>query len=606
MTVRSALRGRNFALLVAGMAISACTHLETRPTGEIASVEPGRSYREGAQRGLSYALPMLQYDLEITRSLEECPTAERPWPKITAKVAAAHTYVAGERFEVDYQSLSSIMKSTSFDVGYHETGTLKSINTTAKDKTGPLVADVARIGLAVASVASGIQVPANIGAGGQFAALFNKLNSSKINPERASSLSLACSQEAITRLAALKEATSKVKTLNVEVDALVKRFERFTSLAALKITTAEDNKEIAAAARSLIDKEQELLAARAALAAAQDALSVTEERTWPAASNNLAAHQGLLAPDAASVSKLWSLFEVKVDNAAPLSADEQKQAPVACGARREMRSARDCIADIGTLKVALMPVTGENGVSASSGDALKDMEAALNRAVEEQGKNSGQRISRTVKSGDRKWAKGVFIREPAQARLVVCLAPARPGIGGCNMEGATVLNDKIVVAPQFGRLRLLPFTNGPFEDNALKLSLRPNGLIEAFTYGQESSASAVASNLASVAEKAEATIEKMEEERRSDIKYARETQTWNRTEAAAARAEELAILTSQIDQTKKQLELLRAQADLAGAAASIQLAAEVARLEGELKSLQAQVAKVKAARELETLMAGTS
>lgn len=590
---------RKAAILIAALGSAACTHLETRPTGEVSSVAPGETSTSGAQRGLSYALPMVQYDLKITRALEECPTAVRPWPKFTAKVAAVQKYVAGERFEVDYQALSSIMKSTSFNVTYHDTGTLKSINSSAKDKTGAVAADVARIGLAIASVAMpGVAVPGLAAAGSLdvFSAIMDP--NKALPPPQAPEGVLACTKPAEAAVAELVDATNRIKSLTRETAVLAQRITRVSDMVALKVMTADDLKEMAEVAKALLKKEEELNEAKDRLALAQENTSVSEELGWPNVANGADAHTGILLPGSASTEKLSSLFEVRRQDGTSRSLAEQQDVAVPCGLAIGRRPAAGCLAALTSLKAGLVPLAQNSMEKPRSSGFGNDLDALLQSQLRQTG---SRRISGVVRPTEKKWAKGVFVREPVEARLVLCLPPGEPGQGGCGVPETTVLNDKAVVAPQLGRLRLLPFTNGPFEDNSLELVIRSNGLIETFKYGAESSASNASSNLATIAEKIDEKIEKMEEERRSDIKYARETQSWVRTEAAAVRADELAKLNTQVDETKKQLELLQAQASLSGAGSSIQLAAEQARLDAELKSLQTQVAKLKAANELALL-----
>ena len=587
-------RIRAAAAAILATAGTACTHLETRPSAEVTSIDPGQSATQGAQTGLSYALPMVQYDLKITRALEECPTAERPWPRFTAKVEATQRYVAGERFEVDYQALSSIMKSTTFNVAYHESGTLKSINSTAKDKTGDVLSDVARIGLAVGSIA----MP-GVGAPSIYKSTVASRDPVGIPTLRAEGV-LACTDEAERAVAELSAATANVKQLTRETAELTQQLTRVVELVGLKLLTEKDRDEWAPIARRLLSTEEQLRAARQGLADAQEKLSATEARSWPNAADAPEAHAGFLHPDETSLQKFQGLLEVR----RPDGTNGGAGSLVPCGAANDLRPAKGCIEAVSTLSAALVPLAGSAQRSSVLWGQSVFWDAFFNRAAPQQ--TQDKKRSGIVKTTDKRWAKGIYVREPVEARLVICLPGGEPRLGGCSAPQTTVLSDKPVVAPQLGRLRLLPFTNGPFEDNSLQLAIRSNGLIETFQYGEESSASRASSSLATIAEKVDTSLEKMETERRDDIKYARDTQAWMRTEAAAIRVEELAKLTYQIDEKNKQLELLKSQAALAGAGASIQMAAEQAKLEAEVKELQSQVAKIKLANELAELAAAKS
>ncbi len=123
--------------------------------------------------GATYSLPMLAYELKITRSLAACPgpvaltvgNDDKPmvfdavWTgEIDAPVLVQATprSLPGERFRYDPGKLKAISKTTAFKMTYHPGGDrLAGINATLDDQTGAILGDVAKAGLAVASVALG-------------------------------------------------------------------------------------------------------------------------------------------------------------------------------------------------------------------------------------------------------------------------------------------------------------------------------------------------------------------------------------------------------------------------------------------------------------------
>ena len=112
------------------------------------------------------------------------------------------------------------------------------------------------------------------------------------------------------------------------------------------------------------------------------------------------------------------------------------------------------------------------------------------------------------------------------------------------------------MAPQLGQLRYLSFTNGPFQNNALGLSLRTDGTIIKMQYSEKSAI--VATSLASIsssAGKLDEYLKKRDEEREKALDDARANVTAARAGAKAVRDEELAQLQYQLDKAKREKEI---------------------------------------------------
>jgi trimeric autotransporter adhesin len=134
---------------------------------------PPSTFREEPLVGATYSLPMLAYDLKINRSLAACPApvslvvGDDVTPTVTSsvwsgeidiktEVQAAALSLPGERFRYDPGKLKAISKTTAFKMTYHPGGDrLAGINATLDDQTGAILGDVAKVGLAIASVALG-------------------------------------------------------------------------------------------------------------------------------------------------------------------------------------------------------------------------------------------------------------------------------------------------------------------------------------------------------------------------------------------------------------------------------------------------------------------
>lgn len=153
---------------VTSIALAGCTSL---------SVIPDRAISSGSKTalsGMTYALPMLQYEVEATRLLASCPepvkiegdtSGREIWSgriAVELDAKAKPSQIAGERYAIDYSKLDGWLKTTSFAIEYQPgTDILKGINVSVADQSGELVGGVVKTGLTIAAVASG---PAGAGA----------------------------------------------------------------------------------------------------------------------------------------------------------------------------------------------------------------------------------------------------------------------------------------------------------------------------------------------------------------------------------------------------------------------------------------------------------
>ncbi len=153
---RLAISG-TMALVLAG-----CTSLSVIPD-RVVSKESSM-----ALSGMSYALPMLQYEVEATRLLAACPeplkiegdtSGVEVWSgriAVELDAKATPTQIAGERYAIDYSKLDSWLKTTNFTIEYQPgTDILKGINVSVADQSGELIGGVVKTGLTIAAVASG-------------------------------------------------------------------------------------------------------------------------------------------------------------------------------------------------------------------------------------------------------------------------------------------------------------------------------------------------------------------------------------------------------------------------------------------------------------------
>lgn len=162
-------------LTISGLALGACTtSLQTRVDDfkALETVDEHGKADAGHQKalqGVSYALPMRQYDIVVKRQLASCNAplavklngqdvalgAEYFLPTFAIELGATATgkLVEGERYLVDYEALRSGSKITDFKIEYHEgTRLLKSLNASADDQTGDVIAKTLGAAAAVAGL----------------------------------------------------------------------------------------------------------------------------------------------------------------------------------------------------------------------------------------------------------------------------------------------------------------------------------------------------------------------------------------------------------------------------------------------------------------------
>jgi len=140
--------------------------------------------------------------------------------------------------------------------------------------------------------------------------------------------------------------------------------------------------------------------------------------------------------------------------------------------------------------------------------------------------------------------KGIFIREPVLARLVLCDRDK----ACANTKVKPIFEGSMVMAPQKGQLRFLQFSNGPFQNNVLGVSLRLDGGIEKMQYSEKSAVMAGAlASISASASKVDAYLKAQEAARDKAEADAKAEIAANRAEAKAIRDDQLSQLQFQRD-----------------------------------------------------------
>lgn len=494
MLIRAACLG----LLGAALAVGGCTSLSTSSDVSTASLDE-------AVLGVPYSLPMLQYELKLTRTLVSCTngtTKEKLLKFSVAAEAAAH-HVPGETYVIDYRKLAGPTKISGVTVLHHEgTKLLKSINATAQDRSAEIIGNVAKSAVGIAALANGIPLPSGARPIGTL-------------PPAATG-ELICNASAEKLIAALEAATAKaklsseaLKKATAGVDELANRVSALSDADRATLTKRVTAQQ--AAARALAGAQGELDEAK-------QAVTLTTTLRWP---RDIAMTGKTLRVHATDLGRLVQLV--------------------------------DLVASSGTRNTKENPCDLALTAAECLGRKLK-VHAKLDRLEPEapaaQKDKGPQRQSVSVDG-----AKGVFVRPPVLGRLLVCAANEAEE---CDENGPRVLvrSDDVAI-PQLGTLRFLPFENQAFQDNSLVLEVDKSGNIAKFEYkhlkAQGEGASATALNLVNeLRGYADARAAQREEEKKAAADKVAADAKALRDGILTGRADELAALQFEIDRLQKQ------------------------------------------------------
>lgn len=616
------------AVLAAGLLLPGCstveTSLSTRPTLE-------RTEQQTALEGIAYSLPMLQYQVDVAYKVVSCPggvEAGKPTTlRLNVEPTASAEYPAGESYTVDYRALSSPLKITDFSIEEHEKSrTLKAINASADDRSLEVIKSLAEVGIAAASLATGnpagvVAVAAAQGEGdaaGRVAGDILLLATRTMH-------SLKCTKTATDALAAQKLAQGQVTTETANLDTVRSKVEDILIAARLEMETKEDRVALVQHLRDQAAVSARLTTAQENLKKADKVLSFLDSVRWPSTYTVTAGSLG--STDAASA---WAheLFErdaeVELIDPEFVRAEMAKLRP---GPSRFGMITAEIHEQVNLKLISALGIQRESpkdfcGQGASVFSCVTK-KAGVYASLVPEGPLPSQECSGVRDSiGEQCLAtsshsvalnaphKGIFIRQPVRARLILCEANSP-----CSAGQKPLLVSKWDTAPQLGQLRFVPLKNSAFQNNALSITLREDGSIAKFQYAEKAAiAAGMAAAAANVATKANDFDEKREKERkqaiadaRAEIAYARAQTAFERTEAAAIRNEaaavrgdEIAQIQYEIDKLTKQKALLEARFPKAGEDPVVakEFTNETLRIQAVVAQLQARLAQLEAERAL--------
>lgn len=513
---------RALMMLVVGATLSACTSLSTVRMSPPAS--------DAVVSGVDYRLPLMQFDLKVTRTLSQCfeprPAGSKaplvPSLKFVVKAEATSGIVAGETFKVDYKKLSGFTKTSSITFEWNDNGTLKSLNATAEDRSDKIIADVVKTAINVAKIAAGIP------GGSQAPGL------------GASQQMVVCADGTQKFLDDLKLTTAALKLAN---DNLSKQTKAVTGLTEkLKLGTLNET------GKAKLEKAIEEQTAQAAIATerqaavdrASGALTVTSTTRAP---RDTKARLGYLALSGRELTKLLLLV---------------KRVPLVAGpnAKNECNLNRmdDCISEMlqaqWVLEPAYIPAPPAPVVANKN-----DKPARIEKPAPP--------ISADVPQ------KGVFVRQPVAARLLICRTSDELSL--CSEDAPEVLYTSTnTMVPQLGTLLFLSFENGVFQNNSLAISLRENGGMEKFEYKELKARGEVAASAAAgVSDQALAFTDAQRKKKTIDDAV-------DQARAKADRETQIALMQFELDQLT-----LKGKIDAFGETRVATLQAEIDRITKE-------------------------
>lgn len=579
---------------------------------------------------------MLQLKLDATRTLAGCPqavtfthggdsvTLVEPTLAFSLKVVPTASQVPGERYAVDYEALSSFLKTTSFGMENHTSGTLKAINVSADDQTGAVLADVVGIGLSVAGILSGPAGSAAVtaalaakaaGGGDKSAALVATPASRPLRDRRlgeaiqslrrsATNTPLwVCEPEVVAELAKLQENAAAQKKETKSLTTATSDVQRLTVIAGMRRSRPQEVAALDAALASQNVHAQSLKELTEKQAELAKPFSRAGTDLWPRSPTDdsatinmpdanapyfgkMLARQVVLTitPDALadwvasltpdvlafvaadkSAEGLRGLIErhLRADGTARDARDPSKGCAAAAA-----NGLIDCLKSEISYDVALRPA--DPAWTACSKEVVTD---CVSSGTVRQGRDGNGRFAMDGVSDG-----GLFVRPPEVGLFEACrnggkqaaVCPSERRIA--RLEGLS--------APQLGQLRFLPFRSAMFEAASLSLELREDGSIVKFEYKRPRAAAASASAA-------------VKDALGQYVAYGEKRDAAAKAAVVNARAEELAGLQFEIDRLTKQKALVQAQAvEQPDALAAVR--AETAAIEAQVALLNAQLAQSKA------------
>lgn len=476
-------------LAIATLLGGCTTSLNTRPMASQAT---------GGTVGMRYALPALQYSTTVTRRVTKCvETADGLSLEFDVTVDAKPELVDGEWFTVDYTSLGSWSKTSSFEMHTYENQTLKSFNAKADDQSAEIAAGVVKAGFSVARLAMG--VPGDLAGGGGLTCPTNKLES-------------------------YDQLEQALKTKTKELEGLTASLEPWLAQALIGTLSEAGKIEITELRKQSMAKSKEITDIRKKMDELAKSLSWVEVHPFLPDWRDDGAGLNLILDFPSrrqDVRKLQIAWAEQLFGGAPTAGQ---------------------LADIGKdMKTVVVTARAADSPAVDTICTQANVEGTCAAPVRPKWNNF---VSDTA---DPKPAAipGIAYRTPVRGRLTVCrgVTPQECVTGN---DPSAVLSRTNATFPQLGRLGILPFRNGFSQDNELSATFRPDGSIETASYSEKRA-------------RGKAVVDLVNGSLDQALALDQAIRTRNEEEKKEAEGAVVAELDRQITEEKKRLELLQAQ-----------------------------------------------
>ena len=222
--------------VVVSLLLGGCstTHITAYKDGEGPTLVVGSGASvETAYAGAVHYLPMVQFNLTVTRTLAQCssPVAGGGKPqsniRFEYKVRAEPSYIPGERFVLDYESISSWTKTGDLTLETYDNGVLKSLNSTVADESAAIAGNLVATGVGIAKLVTGVP------------------SLSVATAPQDSASEWVCTTETVALLDILDKAAKVVETREAELLALAKKSAHLDRLLKLELISEPQKLELA-------------------------------------------------------------------------------------------------------------------------------------------------------------------------------------------------------------------------------------------------------------------------------------------------------------------------------------------------------------------------
>lgn len=547
----------------AGLGVVSVLALQGCTTSLNAMPDSGRS--DTALIGVPYSLPMAQYDVTITRQLKRCEVNGLPSVAFDLKASATPGYIAGETFIIDYRTLSKASKTASLTLEtYDDTGTLKSINASATDKSGEIAVAGLQTIFSIASIASEIP-PLTLDPAFQGDGKKKPVDTLVCSEAARASVENMERQKAalIAEGKALSEATAELSTRIVELAPLI-------SATALSPAHKADLARLSEKQKIATIKYTQ---AKAQLAAATKPITISRTVKWPRQANERNGTVDGLFELSDIESKKWQrLVALKLVAGVKPDTHICKNYTINEAVNPKKIDLVRCLHEELSVSASISPILQPAGVPSLP---------------------AGQHLANENSS---KPTTGLLYRSAAMGELRICKGPYRLQCHSVLDQDLVLKSPAPISMPQLGQLRMLPFTNKAFQDNLLKVELRKDGRLKRFEYQDKAATAEVALGVASSATQ-QLSGYLIARDAAQDARELAEKEA-DKTALEEAAAATTTARAEQIAQNQHEITLLQNQRDLAAllnpddTSALDDLNSRAALEEARLRELQAILAQL--------------